>query len=106
MATVMSVWAELTAVGVDVGAGSTQYWQTTGTAAEYPRYVGYAAIPLHLAGAPGTNEYEVHDIAHEVDGAGHRRVLLQVTSKGSNSYGSYGLFLVFTDLIGAASPEQ
>jgi hypothetical protein len=105
VANVVSVWAELTAVGVDVSAGSTQYWQTTGGAAEYPRYVSYVAHPLQLEGAPGTNEYEVHDISHEVDGAGNRSILLQVSSKGSNPYGSYGLFIIFTDLIGAGGVE-
>lgn len=99
MASTVQVWAELTAVGVDVDAGSTQFWQTTGGAAEYGRYVTYVAQPLELVGAPGTNQYEVHDVSHEVDAAGDRRVLLQVTSKGTNPFGSYGLFLVFTDVI-------
>jgi hypothetical protein len=99
MASTVNVWAELTAEGIDVPAGSTQFWQTTGGAAQYGRMVGYVAQPLELVGAPGTNEYEVHDVSHEVDSAGNRRVLFQVTSKGTNEFGSYGLFLVFTDVI-------
>jgi hypothetical protein len=98
MASAVRVWAELTAVGVDVDAGSTQFWQTTGVAADYGRHVTYAAQPIELGGAPGTNQYEVHDVSHEVDAAGNRRVLLQVTSKGTNPFGSYGLFLIFTDV--------
>ena len=99
MASIVNVWAELTATGIDVDAGSTQYWQTTGAAAEYGRLVGYVAQPLELVGFGGTSEFRVHDISHEVDGAGNRRVLLQVTSTGTNPFGSYGLFLVFTDAI-------
>jgi hypothetical protein len=99
MASQVKVWAELTATGVDVAPGSTQYWQTTGTAAEYGRMVSYVAQPLRLVGASGKNEFEVKDVSHQVDGAGVRRVLLQVTSKGTNSEGSYGLFIVFTDVI-------
>ena len=74
MANVVRVWAELTAVRVDVSAGSAQYWQTTGTAAEFDRCVDYAAIPLQREGAPGTNEYEVHDVSHGVEGVGNRLV--------------------------------
>ena len=99
MAAIVNVWAELTAVGVDVDSGSTQFWQTTGSAAEYGRMVEYVAQPLTLSGAPGTNEYEVHDVSHQVDSDGNRSVFLQVTSKGTNDFGSYGLLLVFTDVI-------
>jgi len=99
MASIVNVWAELTAVGIDVPSGSTQYWQTTGTAAGYGRLVTYAAQPLQLVGYPGTNQYEVQDVSYEVDGAGNRRILFQVTSKGTNPFGSYGLFLVYTDEI-------
>jgi hypothetical protein len=97
MASTVNVWAELTAVGVDVLAGSTQYWQTTGLG--YGRYVTYVAQPLQLGGFPGTNQYEVHDISHQVDAAGNRTVFFQVTSQGSDPFGSYGLFLVYTDVI-------
>ena len=100
MATNVRVWAEQTAVAVDVNAGSTQHWQTTGTAAEWGRYVTYVAQPLQFVGMAGTNEFEVHDVSHEVDDAtGHRRILLQVTSKGTAPFGSYALYLIFTDVI-------
>jgi signal recognition particle receptor subunit beta len=99
VASQVRVWAELTAVGVDVPQGSTQFWQTTGAAAEYGRLVQYVAQPLHLVGFPGTNQFELHDISHEVDSQGARRVLFQVTSKGSNPFGSYGIFLIYTDVI-------
>jgi hypothetical protein len=67
--------------------------------ATYGRLVAYVAQPLELVGSGGSNEFKVHDISHEVDGVGNRRVLLQVTSTGTNPFGSYGLFLVFTDAI-------
>jgi hypothetical protein len=100
MATNVTVWAAQAAVAVDVSAGSTQFWQTTGTPAQWGRYVTYVAQPLQFVGMTGTNEFEVHDVSHEVnDVTGARRVRFQVTSKGTAAFGSYAIYIVFTDVI-------
>ena len=97
MATQVNVYGELTAVGVDVPQGSSQYWTTTGLG--YGQMAWYAAWPLFEEGLQGSNAYEVSDISFETDADGTRRVNLTVTSKGSDPYGSYGLFILYTDVI-------
>src|SRR5690348_13451103 len=98
MATNVTVWAQQAAVAVDVPAGSTQFWQTTGLG--YGRFVDYIAHPLQFIGMTGTNRFEVHNISSEVDDVtGNRRILFQVTSKGTAAFGSYAIYLIFTDVI-------
>jgi hypothetical protein len=92
----VNVYGQLTAVGVDVAQGSTQHWTTTGLGDG--RMVWYAAWPLHEVGLPGSNAYEVTDVWFETDADGTQRVNLTVTSKGSDPYGSYGLFIYWTDV--------
>jgi hypothetical protein len=100
MATNVTVWAEQTAVAVDVPAGSTQYWTTTGGAAEWGRYVTYVAHPLRYTALGGTNAFKVHDVSHGVNNTtGTRHIKCQVTNVGTAPYGSYALYLVFTDVI-------
>ena len=96
MATPVNVYGELTAVGVDVAQGSSQNWTTTGLA--YGQMVWYAAWPLWEVDLQGSNAYEVTDVSFETDADGTRRVNLTVTSKGSDPFGSYGLFIFYTDV--------
>ena len=91
----VNVYAELTAVGVDVPSGSTQHWTTSGLG--YGRAVWYVAWPITLGGFPGTNEFEVTHVSFEAPADGSHFVNLSVTSKGTNPYGSYGLFIMYTD---------
>jgi hypothetical protein len=97
MASQVNVYAELTAVGVDVLAGSTQNWTTTGLG--YGQMVWYVAWPLTLVGAPGNNEFEVTHVSCEATADGNHLVNLSVTSKGTNDFGSYGLYVLYTDVI-------
>jgi hypothetical protein len=92
-----NVYAQLTAVGVDVPSGSTQYWTTSGLG--YGQAAWYVAWPLTLEGFPGTNEFEVTHVSFEATPDGNHLVNLSVTSKGTNPYGSYGLFIMYTDPI-------
>jgi hypothetical protein len=85
--------------------GTTQFFQTTGEAADSFRFVTYCASPFVEEGTTGTNTFEVHDVSYESDAAvpPDRRILFQVTSTGtlplSEGGGTYRLYVIFTDTI-------
>jgi hypothetical protein len=94
----VNVYGARIAVGVDVPQGSTQQYTTT-TGVGYARMVWYIAWPLNEPQQTGSNAYEVTDVWFETDADGTQRGNLTVTSKGSDAFGSYGLYVFFTDAV-------
>lgn len=88
----------LVAVGVDLVPGQEDNWVLFGGAVQdYGRVFSLTATPL--AGPPWEIIFEVTHVALEVDAQGGRRIFVTVlnSSPSSSEYGSYGLFLSWTD---------
>jgi hypothetical protein len=90
-----NVYGQLTANGVDVPPGQTDYWQTSGL--DGAQAAWYVAIPLSFPGGPpGDKVFEVQHTQFECDVNGNRLVFTQVTNVGS-AVASYSLYILWTD---------
>ena len=93
-----SINGALVAVGVDLVPGQQDNWILWGwTPNDYGRVFTLTAAPL--SGLPWEIIFEVTNVSLEVDAQGNRRIFATVrnSSPPSSDYGSYGLFMSWTD---------
>ena len=89
----VNVYGELTATGVDLPAGQSDYWATGGLG--YGQGVSYVAWPL--SGPPWDKNLEVRNVSFDVDASGNQTIFLEVHNNSASDYSSYGLFIFWTD---------
>ena len=94
MASEVHVYGELAATGVDLPAGQSDFWTTSGI--NYGQMLWYVAHPL--AGPPWDKDLEITHLSFDVDATGNRVAFIEVHNNSATDYASYGLFLFWTDV--------